>query len=158
MGGTFLFALKSIFIKLAYAAGTDAETLLALRMLIALPFYAGMLAYLQARGTLGGPLPGKKILRILMYGFLGYYLASILDLWGLELISAQLERLTLFSYPTMIAVLAWLFLGERLTGRILSSLTLSYLGIWVMFSQETQLTGTAQTLTGVTLVLGAAAE
>ena len=47
IGGTFLFALKSIFIKLAYAAGTDAETLLALRMLLAAPFYGAMLWWLK---------------------------------------------------------------------------------------------------------------
>ena len=38
IGGTALFALKSIFIKLAYAHGVDTTTLLTLRMLLALRF------------------------------------------------------------------------------------------------------------------------
>lgn len=43
--GTALFALKSIFIKFAYQNGVDTTTLLALRMLIALPFYLSMLCH-----------------------------------------------------------------------------------------------------------------
>lgn len=37
-GGTSLFALKSIFVKLAYAQGVDTATLLLLRMLFAALF------------------------------------------------------------------------------------------------------------------------
>src|SRR4051794_18314386 len=37
--GAFLFATKAIVIKLAYAEGVSAETLLALRMALSLPIY-----------------------------------------------------------------------------------------------------------------------
>ena len=156
IAGTFLFALKSIFIKLAYAAGVDAETLLALRMLLAAPFY-GVVLLLMLRQrrwpTVEQPLVA---LWVVILGFFGYYLASLLDLLGLELISAQLERLTLFTYPALIAVLAAIFLGERLTARVASALLLCYLGIWVIYGRVAQLSGEAATLTGVLLVLGSA--
>jgi hypothetical protein len=44
--GTFLFALKSIFIKLAYFEGLNSDVVLMLRMAIALPIYLGILSYI----------------------------------------------------------------------------------------------------------------
>lgn len=156
IAGTFLFALKSIFIKLAYAAGVDAETLLALRMLLSAPFYGAILAWLWWRQGWPAAQPKSLLLKVVALGFFGYYLASILDLLGLELISAQLERLTLFTYPALIAVLAAIFLGERLTARIVAALLLCYLGVWVIYGREQQLGDSAQVLHGVALVLGSA--
>ncbi len=161
IAGTFLFALKSIFIKLAYAEGASADEVLLLRMLIAAPFYVGMLIYLQQRGIKHSPCNPSAIAKILCLGFLGYYLASYLDLAGLTMISAQLERLTLFTYPTMIAILAWIFLGEKITRMVILSLVLCYLGLWVMYGQEKALisatSGNGDNVTrGVLLVLGSA--
>lgn len=164
IGGTFLFALKSIFIKLAYAAGTDAETLLALRMLLAAPFYGAMLCWLKRETShensrehsANPPLSLPLLLRLLGLAFLGYYLASILDLWGLELISAQLERLTLFTYPTLIALLSWLLGRERLTLKVITALLLSYIGIGCMSWGEQLHSSSQDLLPGVLLVLGSA--
>ncbi|MCP5160840.1 MAG: DMT family transporter [Hahellaceae bacterium] len=156
MAGTFLFALKSIFIKLAYAEGVEVEALLMLRMMISLPFYLAMLMYLSRQGKLPALLTGRKVVQVMALGFLGYYLASFLDLWGLTFISAQLERLTLFTYPTMIAVLAWIFLKEKITPRIALSLVLCYAGLWVMYGQEKNMAQGASVMLGVGLVLGAA--
>ena len=45
VGGTLLFSLKSIFIKLLYQEGLEADAVLVLRMLIALPLYLMMLGF-----------------------------------------------------------------------------------------------------------------
>ncbi|MGJ8656667.1 MAG: DMT family transporter [Akkermansiaceae bacterium] len=159
IGGTFLFALKSIFIKLAYSAGATADEILLLRMLIAAPFYAGMLIYLRKNEIKHSPCNIPALIKILSLGFFGYYLASYLDLAGLTMISAQLERLTLFTYPTMIAILAWLFLGEKITRMVILSLVLCYLGLWVMYGQEKAMINVADgenVTRGVLLVLGSA--
>ena len=159
IGGTFLFALKSIFIKLAYAEGATPDEVLLLRMLIAAPFYAGMLIFLRKRGIKHSSCDSWSLIKILSLGFFGYYLASYLDLAGLSFISAQLERLTLFTYPTMIAVLAWLFLGEKITRMIILSLVLCYAGLWVMYGVEKELMlseNTGNVTRGVVLVLGSA--
>lgn len=153
--GTFLFALKSIFIKLAYAEGAEPTLLLMLRLAFAMPFYIAVLW--QVRTTPGcAPLQRTHLIRSLMLGFLGYYCASYLDLSGLQYLTAQLERLTLFTYPAIIAVLAWLFLGERLNRRIIASILLCYLGIALMYGQERSLTGGSNVAWGVLLVLGSA--
>jgi drug/metabolite transporter (DMT)-like permease len=94
-----LFAIKAILIKYAYNLSPDADavTVLALRMVSALPFFL-MIAWLARNGQ-------KPTLHdwglLLIAGFVGYYLASILDFIGLMYISASLERIILFLYPTL---------------------------------------------------------
>lgn len=158
--GTFLFALKSIFIKLAYTEGATADEVLLLRMLLAAPFYLGMLVYLRrdSKQTNHSPTKPNHIVKMMGLGFIGYYLASYLDLSGLVYITAQLERLTLFTYPTMVAILAWIFLGEAITKAVITSLIFCYLGLWIMYGQEiihTDLSNSEVTK-GVLLVLGSA--
>lgn len=159
IGGTFLFALKSIFIKLAFATGAEPTVLLSLRMGIALPLYVVVLCYSWRSVQTNSATWRRDVPLALVLGFLGYYLASYLDLCGLTHISAQLERLTLFTYPTMIAVLAAMFLGERLTPRIVAALAFSYAGVWLMYGQEKLIASTQsrdEVTIGVLLVLGSA--
>ncbi|QQZ29576.1 DMT family transporter [Thiothrix subterranea] len=154
IGGTALFALKSIFIKLAYAYGVDTTTLLTLRMLIALPFYAGMLLWLLRQADVVKPVP-RELLMLTGLGFMGYYLASWLDMEGLQYISAQLERLTLYTYPIMTTLLGWLFLREKITWQIVSALVLTYGGILLLYAHEAAW-NTNNAALGVTLVTLAA--
>jgi len=156
--GTLLFSLKSIFIKFAYAQGLDANTVLVLRMAIAVPFYIIILGYLFSKRKNNDAVPdlsNKILLQVLGLGFLGYYLASLLDLMGLEYISAQLERLTLFTYPFMVAVIGYFLFKQPLTKRLIASLIFSYLGLWVVMGQELHITGN-NVLLGTALVMGSA--
>ena len=155
IAGTFLFALKSIFVKLAYAAGAEPTQLLLLRLVFALPFY--VVVFLRCRMAQGRkPLHRTQLVHSLLLGFLGYYLPSYLDLQGLQYITAQLERLTLFIYPAIVAMLAWLFLGEGLNRRILLSIVLCYCGVAVMYGQERSLIGGTNVTWGIVLVSGSA--
>ncbi|MCK5725185.1 MAG: DMT family transporter [Thiotrichaceae bacterium] len=154
--GAAMFGLKSIFIKLAFAQGTDAATLLALRMLIAVPLYLIVLWWALRQSTTSlFDLTIKDIFTILLLGFLGYFLASILDFEGLNHISAQLERLTLFTYPVMVALLNWLFFREKITFRLWVSLLFTYLGVSFLFAFESGDSST-QVTKGITLVALAA--
>jgi len=111
--GTLGFSFKAILIKLAYAASAvDAITLLALRMLYAAPFFVAMAWW---SGRTGAPLARRDWLAIAALGFLGYYLASLLDFLGLRYVSASLERLVVFLYPTMVLLLSAAFLGQPIT-------------------------------------------
>jgi drug/metabolite transporter (DMT)-like permease len=150
VGGTALFALKSIFIKLTYAQGVDATTLLTLRMLVALPFYAVMLAWLLREPRTVKPLP-LEFATIMGLGFMGYYLSSWLDMQGLNYVSAQLERLTLYTYPIMTTVLGWLWLREVITLRVLLALVLTYSGVMVLYLHEATFGGSDVSF-GVVLV------
>lgn len=152
--GTALFALKSIFIKLAYAQGVDTVTLLTLRMVVAAPFYVLTLAWLLRQSTTAKPLP-KELAAVLVLGFMGYYLSSWLDMQGLNYISAQLERLTLYTYPIMTTLLGWLLLREKITPRIVLALVLTYGGVMLLYAHEAKLGGANVSL-GVMLVASAA--
>jgi drug/metabolite transporter (DMT)-like permease len=132
----------------------DATTLLALRMLIALPFYLAMLGWLLGKPTTTKPLP-MELAAILGLGFMGYYLASWLDMQGLNYISAQLERLTLYTYPIMTTLLGWLFLRETITKRVLLALVFTYSGVMLLYLHEAKFGG-SNVRVGVLLVTGAA--
>lgn len=153
----FGFSFKAILVKLAYAwQPVDAITLLALRMLFALPFFVA-LAW-QARGTdTRTRLVAGDWLRLAWLGLTGYYLASILDFWGLSYINAGLERLILFLYPTLVVVLgAWLG-GRRVARREALALALSYGGIALAFASDLHLaTDRRALLLGSALVFGSA--
>ncbi|MDG6774493.1 DMT family transporter [Thiomicrorhabdus sp. ZW0627] len=152
--GTALFSIKSIFIKLTYAEGLDTDSVLMLRMAIALPIYLLIMVWL-VRVKTTTPLLSGNLIKITLLGFIGYYLSSLLDLKGLEMISAQLERLTLFTYPIMVALLGALFFKTPLTRKILLALVVTYGGLWVSFHQELQFSG-ENTSVGTLLVFLAA--
>lgn len=152
--GTALFSIKSIFIKLAYAEGLNTDSVLMLRMAIALPIYLLVLIWLAKKHSTPDNL-SKKWLKITFLGFIGYYLSSWFDLKGLEMISAQLERLTLFTYPIMVALLGALFFRTPLTRKIILSLALTYFGLWLVFYQELTITGDNVILGTVLVALAA---
>jgi drug/metabolite transporter (DMT)-like permease len=154
--GTALFGLKSIFIKLAFAEGVDAPTLLLLRMLIALPLYILILWWVMRKpSTAIKQATAKDFFAILILGFMGYYLASMLDFEGLNYISAQLERLTLFTYPVMVALLSWVIFAEKITKQVWFSLACTYLGVMFLYLYETSTTQQSVAF-GMTLVALAA--
>jgi len=122
----FGFSFKAILVKLAYPYGVAPVTLLALRMAFALPFFL-WIGLASSRGA--PPLTGRDWLAVGALGALGYYGASILDFIGLHYISAGLERLILFTYPTLTLLLGALVHGHAVTRREAVALVLCYAGI-----------------------------
>jgi len=139
--GVLGFAFKAILIKLAYAAmPIDAVTLLTLRMAYSAPFFA-LMAWWATRTTSATPLTRRDWLSIAWLGFIGYYLSSLVDFIGLQYVTAALERLMLYLYPTIVVVLSAIFFRQRITGRIVVALALSYFGILLVFARDLQLAG-----------------
>jgi drug/metabolite transporter (DMT)-like permease len=153
--GTLGFSFKAILIKLAYAAApVDAITLLALRMLYSAPFFVAMAWW---SGRRAAPITRRDWIAVAGLGFLGYYLASLLDFMGLRYVTASLERLVLYLYPTIVVLLSALFLGKPVTRRAVAALVLSYAGIALVFRHDAALGGgAADTLLGGALVFGSA--
>ena len=155
--GALLFSTKAIAIKLVYEEAVDAETLLALRMAMALPFYAAIAGLaIRDRNRRGDPLPaGSLVLKSALVGVLGYWFASYTDFLGLEYITASFERLILFTYPFFVVVFGALFFGQPIKARILLAVGLSYVGLAVIFFEKAGADGT-NTGIGASLVLAAA--
>ena len=157
----FGFGAKAIFIKLAYAAhpGLDAVTLLALRMLFSLPFFLLMVwwARRQNGDSPAQPLTKRDWWLVLFLAFVGYYISSFLDFWGLQYISAALERLILFTNPTFVVLLSALFMSVRITRRVALALVVSYAGLVLAYWHDLRVTDdTGALVKGTLLVLGAA--
>jgi len=136
--GSIAFSGKAIIVKLAYRHGVDAVTLIMYRMLFALPLFVAM-AWWASRGK--PALSGRDRWGILGLGFSGYYLASFLDFWGLQYISASLERLILYLNPTLVLVLGWLLYGRRITLRQGVAMAVSYVGMLLVLGHEVQFQG-----------------
>ncbi len=130
----FGFSFKAIFVKLAYAtAPVDAVTLLTLRMVFCLPFV--MVACVPV--LRGMPrLSRRDVGMLLLLGGIGYYGSSMLDFYGLQYISAGLERLILFTYPTLTILIGVLFLGKPAERSIMLAAMLSYAGIAIAFVHD----------------------
>ncbi|SCW33085.1 DMT family transporter [Ancylobacter rudongensis] len=141
--GATLFASKGIIIKLAYAEGIDAETLLALRMAFSLPFYlaVGAFALFRLRG-MGEPLPtGKLVVQSMLVGALGYWLASYLDFAGLQYTSASFSRLILFTYPIYVALFGALLFAQPIRPRAMLAFAVAYGGLALIFLQNVSVMG-----------------
>lgn len=130
------FSAKAVIIKLAYAAHpVDAATLLTLRMLFSAPFFV-LMALWSTRKPGVKPLTRKQWLSVLVLGFTGYYLASYLDFLGLQYITAGLERLILFLYPTIVVLLSAWWLKKPIRRHHVIALLLSYGGIALVFIEN----------------------
>ncbi len=138
----FGFSFKAIFIKLAYAvplaSPVDPVTLLSLRMTLSLPVFAWV-GFRSSRSA--PPLTRRDWVMLLVLGLLGYYGASLFDFLGLQYISAGLERLILFTYPTLTILIGVLFMGKSLHRSELMALLLSYAGIGLAFAHDLEFSG-----------------
>lgn len=151
------FSAKAVLIKLAYLSQTpvDSITLMLWRMALSLPFFLGV-ALWSAKSSAVQRLSLKDWFYLLVLGFLGYYLASWLDFEGLRYISAGLERLLLFLYPTFVVLLTALLKRQALRARQMAALSLSYAGMALVFGDHYAIGGGVNLLWGSALVLASA--
>lgn len=135
------FSFKAIFVKLGLAHGADAVTLLALRMGFALPVFLAMAWRSGAAG-----LTRRDWLWLAALGLVGYYLSSLFDFLGLQTISAGLERLILFTYPTLVLLFSALLLGQKIRPAAWGALALCYAGIGLAVSHDLTFAGESRDL------------
>jgi drug/metabolite transporter (DMT)-like permease len=134
--GSILFSGKAIFVKIAYRYDTDASTLLALRMLFSMPIYALIAYSVQKKAETKVILTQKQWIFTILAGFSGYYVGSLTDFMGLKYISAGMERLILFTFPTMVLILNALFFKIKVTKHQYIAIFLTYLGIFIAFQAD----------------------
>ncbi|HUQ66742.1 MAG TPA: DMT family transporter [Flavitalea sp.] len=136
--GAILFSTKAIIVKKAFAdTGIDALTLLMLRMVFSLPFFL-VAAYLISSKTGNVKMTRTQWMQLLVLGISGYYLSAYFDFTGLQYISAGLERLILFLYPTFVLIINRIFFKQEITRIQLLALFLTYAGIAIAYYNEIQ--------------------
>jgi drug/metabolite transporter (DMT)-like permease len=82
----------------------------------------------------------KDWLLIFFLGIIGYYLSSLFDFLGLQYVSAGIERLILFLYPTFVVLINSILFGQLVTRNQKIALLLTYAGIGIAYFGEIQLT------------------
>lgn len=148
------FSLKAVLAKLAYRHDVDATTLLALRMAFAAPLYAVILV----GATRGVPrLAGKDVARTAAIGIVGYFFASYFDFLGLRHISAGLERLVLYLYPTLVMLMGFVIYRRQVGAREVVASLCAYAGIALALGRDVALgRDAAEIALGTALVFGSA--
>ena len=130
---SILFCSKGVFAKLAYAHGAGALTVLTLRMGFALPVFL-VLSITASRGA--APLTGPDWARLTGLGFLGYYVSSLVNFTGLQYVSVGLERIILYTYPSLILVFSAVVLRKRIRPAIWTACLVAWGGIVAAFAGE----------------------
>ncbi len=154
--GFVLFGSKSILIKLVYRYQVDPETLIALRMIVAAPFYIAVSVWTRIHDGRAAKMTNRQWIGVGAAGIVGYYLASLLDLTGLQYVTAGLERLILYTYPLMVVLLSSLLFGRQLRKQEMVAMVAAYTGLVFIIAHDLDPSG-SDVIWGSMLVLASAA-
>lgn len=133
----FLFSSKAIIVKLVYQFDVPTIHVLLLRMLFAIPFYIAVLLVKQKEQKIN--VERKHYIWLLFLGVIGYYVASFFDFYGLKYLTASLERIILFVYPTLVVLIGAVFLKTKITKQQIWAILITYFGVFLTFASELQI-------------------
>ena len=156
LGAAFLFSTKAIFIKQTYALSplVDGTVLMALRMVSSLPFFLLLCLFNRHHNK---NIAVKDWILLVLAGLIGYYFSSWLDFSGLMYISASLERIILFLYPTLTVIATSVIYKQKLSLKTIIAIALSYGGtVIVMLQEQSSVPHEGDFWLGVSLVFASA--
>lgn len=152
--GIVLFSSKAVMVKLVYNYEVDPINILLLRMVFSFPFYL-TIAIAYRNKNINNSIIKTDYYWVVLFGIVGYYLASYFDFVGLIYIKASLERIILFLYPTVVLLLNKWFFKQPITMLQKIAIILTYLGIVIAFGPEVSSTGSHVLLGGFFIMLSA---
>jgi drug/metabolite transporter (DMT)-like permease len=122
---SILFSGKGILTKAGMAYGVSALEMLALRLSLAAPLYAGILFWsLRKR-----PIPLPLFFKSIGLGLLGCYVCPTFNFYGLQTVSASLERVLIHAIPAMVLLISWFKGREMLSRKTTIALAICYIGV-----------------------------
>jgi len=149
-----MFSAKAIMVKLGYRFDVDTVTLLLLRMVFALPIYL-IISFRESKKEGTYKLNRKDIFNLIGLGVVGYYLASFFDFYGLKFITASLERLILFIYPTLVIIITAVVLKKKATKIQVYAILITYVGIFIAFADDLKVEGNGLWIGTISIFLSA---
>ena len=151
------FSSKAIMVKLAYVYPVNASTLITLRMLFSIPFFMGLILWVNYKNR-SVKINFADIRKLILIGVVTGYGSMWLNFAGLTYVTAGLERVILFLYPTIVVLLNTALHQHKITKYEIVALLLSYAGVFLVVSHDLSMPTAAasHTLLGVGLVLGSA--
>lgn len=132
-----LFACKGTIIKFIYSQGATVSDVMMLRMAFCLPVYSWVMTSRLLREH--HALAVSQITGASAVGIAGYYIASYLDLVGLQFVSAGLERIILYTYPVFVVILSAVFLGRKISAPLCLCIAVIYAGLLLVFYADIHL-------------------
>ena len=132
-----LFACKGTLIKFLFAQGATVADIMLLRMLFALPVY-GWVGIVYAKKEFHA-LTASHFAGAAIIGIAGYYLASYLDLRGLQTVSVGLERIILYTYPVFVMILSTIYPGKKISLPLCICIAVIYAGLIMVFYADIRL-------------------
>jgi Predicted permease, DMT superfamily len=112
-------------------------------MIFALPFFA-VSATISSRKSSNVKFTSRQWAQVALVGCLGYYISSLLDFKGLQYVSAGIERLILFIYPTMVLLMSAVIFKIKIKPVQWLALGITYVGLLIAFVSEANLAGVLQ--------------
>lgn len=124
-----------------------------LRMLFSLPFYALSMWYYFKKQQVKKATKSTYVYACLV-GFLGYYMSSLFDFIGLQYVSASIERIILFLYPTLAVLINLLIFKVAISTKQWIAIFITYIGIGLAYWGEfNQIPDSASFLFGTWMIL-----
>jgi drug/metabolite transporter (DMT)-like permease len=133
--------VKPVIIKIAYQYGPDATTLLALRMVMTVPFFILLLVIFERNKPNKMRLARADWIKVLFLGFTGYYAASFLDFVSLQYISVGLSRSIVYLNPAIVLLLSILLKQQKASLAQIGAMVTAYFGVVLVFWHEMHLGG-----------------
>jgi drug/metabolite transporter (DMT)-like permease len=153
MLGAICFSTKAIVVKLAYLEyPVDAITLLAIRMIFSLPFFL-VSAMVTSNKKENVRFTKRQWIDIAVLGCFGYYISSLLDFEGLKFVSAGIERLILFVYPTFVLLISAFWMKRKVRRIEWIAVLITYAGLFIAFIGEARFQESDGFYFGSTLIL-----
>jgi len=122
------FAAEKVAVEQA-----SAIFVVALRFALSLPFIALIAA---CRGELRLPTRRQAWVLALM-GFIGLYLIFILQTAAMKTASSVISNWQMAAAPAMVAVMAWIFLKEKLSGGKIAGIVTAFVGVGIVLGLGT---------------------
>jgi drug/metabolite transporter (DMT)-like permease len=124
-----------------------------LRMLFSLPFYTLSMWYYFKHQQVKKASQSTYLYACLV-GILGYYMSSLFDFIGLQYVSASIERIILFLYPTLAVLINLLIFKVAISTKQWIAIFITYIGIGLAYWGEfNQIPDSASFLFGTWMIL-----
>lgn len=124
----FGFGVMPIFAKYAYLENVGVTTLLFLRFVLATLIFFSYV-FIKIRKI---DITKKQLLALFALGGIGYTLQSTFYFSAVKYIPATMVALLLYTYPIFVAILSFFVDKEKITGKILAAIALSFFGLMLV--------------------------
>lgn len=127
-----LLSFRSILVKFAYQENILLMDLFYLRFLFALPMLFLLAFFNNKKDFLIRIVDVRILLMTFLAGIFGYYLATLLDFYALELIPANISRVTLYIFPIFILLINSVIKKEVPNAKDIFTFIFAFLSIFLV--------------------------